>query len=100
MAGWRGPIWASAEQVIRPEVDAPRWLDQALSLGVSHFSGPMSLGAQRVLIADERASSRPEWATELPTTWRPLVRARAVSKKRSSQRGLYARQTAGNTVAR
>ena len=55
MARWRDPIWASAEQVIRPEVDAPRWLDQALSLGVTRFSGPMSLAAQRALIAEERA---------------------------------------------
>ena len=52
MARWRDPIWASAEDVIRTEVDAQRWVDQVLSLGVSHFSGPMSLGAQRALRLD------------------------------------------------
>ena len=37
MARWRDPIWASAEDVIRTEVDAQRWLDQALSLGCVPF---------------------------------------------------------------
>jgi hypothetical protein len=55
LARWRDPSGHQRKRSFARKVDAQRWLDQALSLGVSHFSGPMSMGAQRALIADERA---------------------------------------------
>ena len=81
MARWRDPIWASAEDVSRTEVDAQRWLDQALSLGcVSHFSGPMSLGAQRALRLDMsvRLPGSRKTCRERNANYERLLRVRGV----------------------
>ena len=52
MARWRDPIWASAEDVIRTEVDAQRWLDQALSLGCVPFLRTDEPGSATRLMLD------------------------------------------------